>query len=91
MKNILGLPQKQINYLAAIDFINRRNNIYEYVNCEDIIAQLECTTRGYKVLTTKLINRGLIERKIKNDRVEYIKFTENGCKVFFNILEALFH
>ena len=91
MKNILGLSQKQINYLASIDFINRYNNIYEYVHCEDIIAQLECTTRGYKILTTKLVNRGLIERKIKNDRVEYIKFTEIGCKVFFSILETRFH
>lgn len=91
MKNILGLPQKQINYLASIDFANRRNNIYEYVHCEDIITQLECTIRGYKILTTKLVKRGLIERKVKNDRVEYIKFTEIGCKVFFSILEDLFH
>lgn len=82
MKNILGLPQKQINYLAAIDFANRHNNIYEYVHCDDIIAQLECTTRSYKILTTKLVKRGLIERKIKNDRIQYVKFTEIGCKVF---------
>lgn len=82
MKNILGLSQKQIDYLASIDFINRYNSIYEYVHCEDIMTQLECTTRSYKVLTTKLINRGLIERKIKNDRVEYIRFTEIGYKVF---------
>ena len=90
MKNILGLPKKQIIYLATIDYINRHNNIYEYVNCEDIITELECTVRGYKVLTTKLINRGLIERKIKNDRVEYIKFTEIGYKVFCNILKVLY-
>ena len=90
MKNILGLSQKQINYLASIDFTNRYNSTYSYVHCEDIIAQLECTFRGYKILTTKLINRGLIERKIKNDRVEYIKFTEIGYKVFCDILKALF-
>nr|DAJ41353.1 MAG TPA: multiple antibiotic resistance protein MarR/DNA family protein, HTH motif.67A [Caudoviricetes sp.] len=90
MKNILGLSKKQIDYLASIDFINRYNSVYEYVHCEDIIAQLECTTRSYKILTTKLINRGFVERKIKNDRIEYIKFTEIGCKVFFSILEDLF-
>lgn len=82
MGNILGLPQKQINYLTAIDFINRYNSPYSYAHCEDIMAQLECTVRGYKVLTTKLIKRGLIERKIKNDRVEYIKFTKIGYNVF---------
>ena len=85
MKNIL--TQKQINYLSAIDFINRRTGIYNYVNCEDIITQLECTLRGYQILTTKLIKKGLIERKMKNDRVEYIKFTEIGYKVFCSILQ----
>lgn len=85
MKNILGLSQKQINYLTAIDFINRYNGVYEYVHCEDIITQLECTFKSYKILTTKLIKRGLIDRKIKNDRVQYVKFTEIGYKVFCSI------
>jgi len=86
MKNILGLSQKQIYYLASIDFINRYNGVYEYVHCEDIMAQLECTVRGYKVLTTKLIKRGFVERKIKNDRIQYVRFTELGYKVFCSIL-----
>ena len=85
MKDIL--TQKQINYLSAIDFINRRSNVYNYVNCEDIIVQLECTFRGYQILTTKLMKKGLIEKKIKNDRLEYIKFTEIGYKVFCSILQ----
>lgn len=85
MKNILGLPQKQIDYLATIDFINRHNNIYEYVHCDDIIAQLECTTRSYKILTTKLVKRGLIKRKVINDRRQYTKFTKLGYQIFCHI------
>lgn len=85
MKNILGLPQKQIDYLSAIDFINRYNSIYEYAHCEDIMAQLETTLRGYKILTTKLVKRGFIERKIKNDRIEYVKFTKLGYQIFCHI------
>ena len=87
MLNKLGLTKKQIDYLLAIDFINRKTSIYNYVNSEDIIIELECTKRSYKIITTKLIHKGLIEKKVKNDRIEYVKFTKVGYQLLTNIFE----
>ena len=87
--NKLGLTKKQLNYLLAIDYINRRSNIYNYVYYEDIITQLECTKRSYKIITTKLIRKGLIERKTKDNGIEYVKFTKIGYKLLCNLFEEL--
>ena len=89
MKNKLGLTKKQIDYLLVIDFINRKTNIYNYVNHEDIITELECNLRSYKIITTKLIHRGLIEKKDKNN-MQYIKFTQIGYKTLCNLFEEMY-
>ena len=85
--NKLGLTEKQLNYLLAMDFINRRTNTFAYILCYDITTQLECSMKSYKILTTKLINKGLIEKKVKNDRIEYVKFTKVGYQLLTNIFE----
>ena len=85
--NKLGLTGKQLNYLLAMDFINRRTNIFAYIPCYDITAQLECSLKSYKILTTKLIHKGLIEKKVKNDRMEYVRFTKIGYQLLTNIFE----